>query len=96
MMVVMSVMLRRKAHLQQGYLPPNPFVNERPAPVPSPAYPPPQTAAGRVQPPSARYFVGFLAMIMSLILSYVACGRIFFDTNWVFIAYGRPAMIFAE
>ena len=51
------------------------------------------TSSGRV----ARYFfAGCFAITRSLILSYVACGTIFFETSCVFIAYGRPAMIFLE
>lgn len=34
---------------------------------------------------TVRYFAGLFAMIISLILSYVACGTIFFVVNWVFI-----------
>jgi hypothetical protein len=37
-----------------------------------------------------------LAMIMSLILLYVACGMTFFFTKSVFLAYGRPSIIFCE
>ena len=41
-----------------------------------------------------RYFC--LAMIWSLILSYVAGGTIFRLTSWSFRGYGRPSTIFFE
>src|SRR5438270_8917014 len=37
-----------------------------------------------------------LATIMSLILSYVACGMIFFCTSSSLVRYGRPSIIFWE
>ena len=48
-------------------------------------------ASGAVAPA-----LGCLAMIMLLILLYVASGMIFLLTRSRFVRYGRPSMIFCE
>jgi hypothetical protein len=59
---------------------------------------PPELAvsAATVKPVGLFGYLGCLAMIRVLILSYVGAGMIFLLSRSVFTRYGRPAMIFCE